>query len=273
MLESVSVSRQTLQQFLDEPFGVPNKDKNAKYVSRYEQYKRENKIRIESAIEFEKSFFVHIKVPSESQKGLASYDVVIQFFTTDERVQREVTVQNYYVQFFSNSPGFVYKYAALYKMEGYLIESLYDKFQPGVLDTLPDKANSKYELYYDSSIYYACKYMIDHKLTKMGKFALRIEKTKPVKTFFRDVQDFESMNVARDVAGIENKLRSEIKKDNQLSIEQERKIKQKNGRIAEHIIKKREAQKAKKDTIKRAVKILPKAKKKASKSTYKKHNS
>lgn len=272
MIESVNISHQTLQEFLDRPFGKPNEQKNLKYISRYTKYKNENRIKIESAIEIDKNFFVHMKVPSESQKGLATYDVVIQFFTPDERIQKEVTVQNYYVQFFSNSPGFVYKYAALYKMEGYLIESLYDKFQPGMLDTLPDKANSKYELFYDSSIFYAAKYLLDHKLTKMGKFSLRLQRTKPPKMFFRDIQDFESMNVSRDVAGIENKIRAEIKKDTKLSVDQEQKIKRKNLDIGKQIIEKRKAQKSTENKIKKITKVLPKAKIKAKRSTYKKNS-
>ena len=87
MLESVNISHQTLQEFLDRPFGKPNEQKNLKYISRYTKYKNENRIKIESAIEIDKNFFVHMKVPSESQKGLATYDVVIQFFTPDERIQ------------------------------------------------------------------------------------------------------------------------------------------------------------------------------------------
>ena len=272
MLESVGISRQTLKQFLDKPFGVPNQQKQLKYDSRYKKYRDENRIKIESAIELDGSFFVHIKVPSESQKGLSSYDVVIQFFTTDEHIQKEVTVQNYYVQFFSNSPGFVYKYAALYKMEGYLIESLFDKFSPGTLDTLPDKANSKYELYYDSSIYYASRYLLDHKLTKMGKFSLRIQKTKPPERFFADIQDFESMNVDREVSSVLNNIRQEIKKDTKLSIDQERKIKKNNIKIGKQIVEKRKAQKSTSKESKSITRIVPKSKKRPSKNTTKKYN-
>lgn len=276
-VERLNISQQTLQQFLDAPFGIPNQMKNLKYEDRYQAFKKNNKIRIESSIEFEKNYFIHVQVPSESNKGLNYYDVVVQFFTPNPEVEKELSVEHYYVQFFSNSPGFVYKYSALYKMQGYLIESLYDKFDPGVLNILPDKANSSYELYFDSSIYYACRYLLDNKLRCLGKFNIKIFKTKPVKNFFNDIQDVESANISRQISSIESKLRTEIAKDSKLSVKEETKIKNKNDFYRREIGRhnKKKAKEARMSTLKDpSQSAIKKAtvigKKKATHSTVKK---
>ena len=224
-MESLEISHQTLQQFMDAPFGKPNDAKSLKYESKYRAYRDSNKIKIESSIEYEKNYFIHMKVPSESQKGKGFYDVVIQFFTPNKEYEKQLTVENYYVQFFSNSPGFVYKYAALYKLHGYLIESLCDKFDTAYLNVLPDKANKDYELSYDSSIYYACRYLLDHKMTTLGKLSLKIFKTKPVTNFFSDIQDVEEVSIIRDVNNFEKNLKKEISADMKLSEQQEAKLK------------------------------------------------
>ena len=243
-MEKINISTQTLREFLDRPFKQPNELKHLKYESRYLSYKKANKIKIQAVLEFEKNYFIHLTVPSESQKGASHYDVVIQFFTPDKHVERELTLENYYVQFFSNSPGFVYKYAALYKLEGYLIESLFDKFQPGVLDTLPDKANKDYELYYDSSIYYAGRFLLDNKTRTMSKLNIKIFRIKNVEKFFSDVQDIESMGIIRDATKFEISLKKEIDKDTKLSQEQEIKLKRnKNQRFGREIYRKKHARK------------------------------
>lgn len=270
-MEALGISHQTLKQFLNEPFGIPHNQKNLEYESRYQNYKKNNKIKVESTIEYEKNYFIHIKIPSESQKGDLYYDVVVQFFTPNKEIARELTVENYYVQFFSNSPGFVYKYASLYKLQGYLIESLYDKFEIGVLDTLPDKANKSYDLYMDSSIYYACRYILDNKIFILGKLNIKIFKTKTPTSFFGDIQDFNSVNISRDVSKLEKSLKKEISEDTKLSEQQEAKLK-KNDFFRKEILTKKEAVRSKKSTFKdssRESKIITPSKSSTKKSSVK----
>lgn len=243
-MEKLSISNQTLRQFIDNPFGIPenrktNKTKQMTYESRYLQYKKNNKIKVESTLIFEDNYFIHLKVPSESQKGEMTYDVVVQFFTTSEKRKADLTLDKYYVQFFSNSPGFVYKYASLYKLQGYLIESLYDKFQPGALETLPDNVNSNYELYYDSSIYYACRYLIDNKIRTLGKLNIKIFKSKRPQQFFEDIQDIESMDIVRATNNFEASLRKEIQKDTKLSQDQEIKLIKKSKALGQEVYDKK----------------------------------
>lgn len=257
-LENLQISKQTLTEFLDAPFGNKNTQKHLDYETRYMKYKKENKIKVVSTLVLNENYFIHLHVPSESQKPVKKqllqepplvYDVVIQFFTSNEEVKRQNNLKNYYVQFFSNSPGFVYKYATLYKLQGYLIESLMDKFSPGALDTLPEKANKDYELYYDSTIYYACRYLIDRQVNLFGKFTYRIMMVKSPQQFINGIQDFESVNITRDVAKIEKNLKQEIEKDTKLSQEQKNKLKR-NSLFQKEINEKDNRKYAKKSTFK-----------------------
>ena len=249
-IEQIAVSRQTLSEFIKEPFMNKNNTKYLQYEDRYQKYKKIQKIQVLGTTTVNDDFFIHIKVPSESQKGLNYYDVVIQFFTPNEDFKKELTLKNYYVQFFSNSPGFVYKYATLYKLQGYLIESLMDKFQDGVLDILPDKANKNYELFYDSSIYYASRFIIDNRLTLFGKTTYKIYKHKQITKFLEDIQDFDSADTLRQVSHIEKNLLKEIKSDKQLSLQQENKLKKKSSLFHKEISSKREKQHAMLNTFK-----------------------
>lgn len=212
-----NISQQTLREFVSQPFGIDQGQKTLDYETRYQNFKKHNKIKVESTMVFNDSFFIHLKVPSESNRGDVTYDVVIQFFTENEDVKKELHLKNYYVQFFSNSPGFAYKYAALYREKGYLIETLQDKFGKGALDKLPEKANSKFELYYDSTIYYACRYFLDNKLRLEGKLNFRIFKTKRPEFFFGEIQDFDSVNIDRDMSNIKKRLEQELKSDSALA--------------------------------------------------------
>lgn len=285
-MERLGISNQTLQQFLDSPFGLPDKSqKHLKYESRYQSYKRSNKIKLEGAHELDGNYFVHLKVPSESTKSDLVYDVVVQFFPPNEKVSHDLDVGNYYVQFFSNSPGFVYKYAALYKLQGYLIESLIDKLGREALDKLPDKANSTYDLYYDSTIYYVCRYLIDNRIFVLGKLNLKMRR-KSFDNFFEGIADFESVNMERDVSQLKKDITKEIQKDRKLSEREETLLKKKNPHIGDSIRKKRTGKSstfknqgmntviktATSGTGKRTVKVISsKPKKGASKTTRKKH--
>ena len=97
---------QTLDEFLREPFGRQDLlDKITDYESRYQIYLRDNKIRLVAYTEVEGSYYLHVTVPSESAKEESyRYDVVLRFFTTSDRIRKESSLRNYYVQFFSNKP-------------------------------------------------------------------------------------------------------------------------------------------------------------------------
>ena len=146
---------QTLSGFLIAPFhDRSNLEKDVTYDSKYKAFVSSNKIRIFAMCVIEDSYYIHVKIPSESQKnGKYEYDVVIRFFTDNPEILKQDTLRHYYIQFFSNSPSFMYQYAYLYKKEGFLIEALYDKIDADYIDTPPEKTNASMKTSYDKSIY------------------------------------------------------------------------------------------------------------------------
>ena len=85
---------------------------------------------------------------------------------------KENTLKNYYVQFFSNSPSFIYKYAVLYKRNGALIENLYDKLNPEYADTLPETTNKTLEVSFDKSIYFTVRFLLDYRFSYLNKIGM-----------------------------------------------------------------------------------------------------
>lgn len=204
---------QTLEGFLFSPFHKTesHKQKDLDYDTKYRSYINENKISIAGMCEIEDSVFIHVKVPSESQNNY-SYDVIIRFFSTDPLIINQNHLRNYYIQFFSNSPSFMYQYAYVYNQEGFLIEALYDKLDPDYIDKPPEKANASMTLSYDKSIYFACRYLSDNKFRYLDKNGVITRKKKPSNKFFRDISDFKSVKFDQYVLAEEKKLSKQLEK-------------------------------------------------------------
>lgn len=197
---------QTLQDFLNDPFHGGEKEKIAEYEERYKKFTAQNKIKIVGYTKMDEDYYYYIVVPSNSSN--VNYDVVIKFFAIDKAVISQPTLRAYYIQLFSNSPGFMYNYAALYKAKGYLIESLYDKMDSAYADQLPTKQNKANKLSFDSSIYFACKILTENgakHLNKLGTWS--IHKYSPDK-FFSNITSFQGIKMAGYIAKEEKKLSS-----------------------------------------------------------------
>lgn len=170
-------SYQNINSFLNHPFNptgirdVPDLAKHRQEFDRkYEKAK--DGIFFVSSTEFEGSYFHHIKIPSESKAGV-QYDVVIQFFTPDENVAKQETLNQYLLQFFSNSPSFVFQYAALYYQRGYLIDAFQKKLDSKITDpTYVSSGTAKKDLMYDKSLYFACKYIVENNISLLQKARL-----------------------------------------------------------------------------------------------------
>ena len=203
---------QTLNQFVLSPFyDNSSMEKDLKYATRYQQYVSNKSIYVKAACEIEGSWYYHIKVPSEASTGKMEYDVVIRFFTDKEFIKMEPHLRNYYIQFFSNSPGFIYKYAYVYNQRGYLISHLADKVSPEALTTPPDKTNINQALSYDSTIYFACRFLSKFRLTKIAEFGVRKVNSNK---FFSEISDFNSIRIENDIINEEKKLQKELKNSN-----------------------------------------------------------
>lgn len=196
---------QTLSEFLHTPFGnTSTQVKLSKYNSLYVQ--NDSKIILNAYTKIDESYYFHVKIPSESQKdGNVHYDVVIRFFTDKKDALISSHLRDYYIQFFSNSPGFIYNYAVLYKNNGYLIDSLYNKLDPRYFDKLPVMTNSKMELSYDKSIYFACRFLNEKKFKVLNKFGVTLGKKLTPDKFFKEIKDFQSVKIENDLLTFERK--------------------------------------------------------------------
>ena len=175
---------QTLEEFLFRPFGVVDPEQEKVLAPKYAQNGKYVKLIEYSVLDGE--YFLHFSIPSESQKD-KTYDVVLQFFHPDDQLAKHGSLNHYLVQFFSNSPSFIYKYAALYKLHGYLIQSLQDRLDISYIDKMPDKTNKDYKMSYDKSLYFACRYLYEHRLTLMTKAGLFLQKKVPFREMVRHI--------------------------------------------------------------------------------------
>ena len=82
---------------------------------------------------------------------------------------------------------------------------MYDKLDKNYIDKLPEKTNANLELSYDSSIYFACKYLIDK------KFGIRtLTKKKTNEQFFHEITNFESVKVDNSLIDADKKLKKQF---------------------------------------------------------------
>ena len=203
---------QTISEFLFMPFGDrASQTKLAKYKELY--LANDSKIILNAHTKIEDSYYFHVKIPSVSQKDAnVYYDVVIRFFTDNPAAKVSSNLRDYYIQFFSNSPGFIYNYAVLYRKEGFLIESLYTKMDPRYFDKLPIKANKTLELSYDKSIYFTCRFLYDKKFTVLNKFGAALGKKLSPDKFFDEIKDFQSIQIENTLLNMEKKSSKDITK-------------------------------------------------------------
>lgn len=176
---------QTLSEFYMNPFGVAL-DERTELEQKYTKFK--TLISIDSYSNLNDSYFIRIKVPSESQPG-KKYDVIIQFIPKDKNNVLESNLDNYVLQFFSNSPSFVYRYAALYKKEGYMINALESKLDPKYADVLPENTNKEMKLRCDKSLFFAIKFLYDGRITYLSKRSLRYQRHLAFKQFIDSIDD------------------------------------------------------------------------------------
>lgn len=203
---------QTVEGFLKAPFGKPEPKSND-FELKYQKLKRDRRIHIEASTKIEDDYLLHFKVGSESNQG-QFYDVIFLFFTDDEKVKRELSFQNYYVKFFSNSPSFIYQYAVLYKQNGALIDMLYDKLEESFQDQAPTKSNPSMKLSYDKSIYSACRFMLDNRISAFSKAGILVKKKKTPEKFFSDIKTFADVKLDNEIRQLDKKVDSEMEKSN-----------------------------------------------------------
>lgn len=201
---------QTLSEFMASPFGSKaNIARDKQYDTMYQNFIKSNSIYIKAYSVIEDSWYILVRVPSESQKGLVEYDVVIRFFTEDPDIKNENHLRNYKIQFFSNSPGFIYHYAYIYYKNGFLIKDMYSKSDTQSITNPPNKTNPNMSLSYDKSIYFACKFLSTNKFGKLNKNG-SIGTKLPYSSFFSEISTFKDVSMYNQILSEEKKLKRQI---------------------------------------------------------------
>lgn len=210
---------QTLSQFITKPMHTAESLENDnKLDMMYRKLISSKGVKLEAVTEVEKSYYYHIKIKSDSQEKQGNdywYDVVIRFFTDDPTIEMQNHLKGYYIQFYSNSPSFVYQYAYLYKREGFLIEELYGKLDKETLDNPPKVRNSAEKLSYDKSLYCACRFLSDGKFRLLNKNGTISTKKKNSKEFFKAVSDWQSVRFDQELLNSERKLSKTLEQTKQ----------------------------------------------------------
>lgn len=186
---------QTLSEFLTNPFELDKFERDSSYDIKYKEFMSNNRIKVRASFKLDENYLIHVKVPSESSEGTL-YDVVIEFFPENDMAKKELTIENYSVKFFSNSPGFVYKYAYVYKQKGYFIDGFEDKLGEATT-TAPSHTNIDENLGYDKSIYFASKFLMDKKFLHLSKGAQYLTRTKNWDKFVADVASSDEIKSNR----------------------------------------------------------------------------
>ena len=99
----------------------------------------------------ERRYILYIKLPSETIDGL-SYDVVLEFYTDDEVIQKATTLKDYFIRVFSNDPNFNYTYAHTFKKNNMIVPELLNKLDPKIKEP-PVKTNPNTVVGYAKSLY------------------------------------------------------------------------------------------------------------------------
>lgn len=211
---------QTLKNFYDNPMGkgstaIPNRKITIDFMeSKY--YRLTNKKDITCRVYIHEEFYYfHLLIPSDSDDLNIHYDVVIKFCPANKHSKFDNFLNNYYVKFFSNCPSFTYTFAYVYMNNGLLIDELKGRYRDEVLTQKPNIRNRSGLINYDKSIFYACKYILDHKHL-LNKMRLQSEQVrKPIEFLFKNIRNTDKIEL--EYAKENKKVRKE-KKDNNVII-------------------------------------------------------
>lgn len=229
----------TFAQFLQNPTGPYSsffgKRENIKLdlEQRYNQLLSKQKPRNPSGfikniyLENKKDYYFVFSIPSEKFDSLY-YDVVIRFFPKTTAVAAESTLLNYNIQFFSNSPAFVYTYAYISNKDKLLIPFLKGKLNKLSLTQAPTVKNPV-EIYgFEKSIYFSLLYIKSNGLHVKSMLSSKVEK-------FNQGNIKKSCRKSDEIQELYNneKMKEKIKKDNLKKENKKTKIENNNNVIRE----------------------------------------
>ena len=121
------------------------------------------------------SYYIHMKIPSEVIEKFY-YDVVIRLYATKNAQKANSKLRQYYVQFYSNDPAFMYTFAHSFAKNKLFIKDLEPKMSRKALTNIARERNPKDDVWYVKSLYFA--YLTMEKYNLFSR-AILDDKAKP----------------------------------------------------------------------------------------------
>lgn len=155
----------TMQQFLNNPTGEASAVFARRDIVIANLQSRFNNLMKEYAKQFKcvvnvinGNYVFYLKVPSESYPNKLLYDVVLEFIPIGS-ANRDLTINNYAVNVFSNAPNFIFTYAYVYNKDGNIVNFLKNKIGSKCLNEPPKTKNPSQSYGFEKSIYFALLYL------------------------------------------------------------------------------------------------------------------
>ena len=202
---------QTLKDFIDNPMGKGSTAITNRQLIRDDLNKRyytlikKKKISEPNIYRDGDDYILHFILPSETERD-NTYDVVILFTMDEEDFSRDVTLEHYYVKFFSNSPNFTFTYAYAFNQYGLLIDFLNKKFSDEIIEGNPIVRNPGEIISFEKSIYFIGFHILLNRSKYLSKSFLNSHSKKINKTdFFKSVRSMEQIKI--DIKNSNNEIR------------------------------------------------------------------
>ena len=151
-------------------------------------------------------FVIHIKVPSEVVPNFY-YDVVVAFSTKNPALITDTNLNKYDVQFYTNSPDFVYTHCHAYVKAKLFFKPLEKRMNKLSLTKVAVERNPKDDVGYVKSIFFAYLIMKYHKLFAKVEYNNTYSDGLIVDT----VRDADSVVAARQEA--EAKMKADVRRE------------------------------------------------------------
>lgn len=198
------IARQTLSEFIDNPMGRGSNAIQSRQAIRQDLTIRLNELLKAKDVMLtiykpkkDGEYFFHFLIPSESVRRTNTYDVVLKFSKPEvgPDVTNDKDLSRYEVEFFSNSPSFVFTYAYAFNLSNQLVQELAGKFGRTVMNRAPVTRNPFEVINYEKTIFFAAQYLMQNR-ELIQKRTLAV-KAKPlnIKSFSQSIRNIEKIDV------------------------------------------------------------------------------
>ena len=156
------------------------------------------------------NFYVHMKVPSEVVDRFY-YDTVIQFYTDKSELVVSRTLNDYYVNFYSNDPSFVFTFAHAFIKNDIFIKDLEPKMSKLAIKKNADIKNPTNQVGYVKSLYFAYLLMKQYGLFNKIQYETNASKYDK-KQFLNQIEHADTKIQKRQEEEEEQKKKKRIEK-------------------------------------------------------------